>query len=71
MDKLTGQQREVLKFAKAYTKKHGMPPTRKEISASFGWKSWNSAQCHLEALKTKGYIDILPGKLSRGIMFLK
>ena len=64
-------QRQVFDFVKMYAKKHGMPPTRAEICTGFGWKSWNAAQQHIAAIAAKGYIRILPGKVSRGITILK
>ena len=71
MQALTQTQKEVFAFLKSYASKYGMPPTRKEISKGFGWSSWNSAQCHLKAIASKGYIRLLDGKVSRGIIILK
>lgn len=71
MDELTPKQREVFKFLKAYAKANGMPPTRSEIAAGFGWKSLNAAQQHLVLIARKGYIRLSEGSKSRGIAFLK
>ena len=71
MNNLTGQQREVLKFVKAYAKANGMPPTRMEIAQGFGWKSANAAQQHLILIERKGYIKLLDKGKSRGIAILK
>ena len=71
MNILTKQQRKVLDFVKQDTKKNGMPPTRREISTSFGWASVNAAHQHLMALERKGYIKLLNGGKSRGIVVLK
>ena len=71
MDNLTATQAKVFKFVKSYANKHGMPPTRKEICNGFGWASYNAAQGHIAALHRKGYLRMLGGKLSRGIVILK
>ena len=43
-----------------------MPPTRAEISATFGFRSPNAAEEHLRALERKGAIEISSGT-ARGI----
>ena len=45
---------------------NGYPPTRSEISKTFGFKSPNAAEDHLKALKKKGVLDLAAGT-SRGI----
>lgn len=50
MTTMTKRQAEVLEFIKDYRREFGMPPTRAEIAASFGWASANAAECHIQAL---------------------
>ena len=66
MYELTNAQRKVLDMIRAYTKEHGYPPSRLNICTALGFSSPNAAQCHLDALKRKGFIDIDKG-VSRGI----
>jgi len=67
---LTKQQKKVFGFLKAFQKKHGYSPTRKEIASHFGWSGNNAAQCHLIPLAHKGAIR-LAGNVARGIVLLK
>jgi SOS-response transcriptional repressor LexA len=41
---LTARQEEVLDFIEDFITREKMPPTRAEICAHFGWKSWNAAE---------------------------
>ena len=66
MEEPTKMQKKVLAFLKSYLEKEGMPPTRNEISANFGWKSATAAQCHLKLLEKKGLISMTKRK-SRAI----
>lgn len=66
MSELSPRQREVLKFIQDYLTESGMPPTRAEIAAAFGFKSPNAAEEHIRALQRKGVLDLIPGA-SRGI----
>ena len=70
MKNLTTRQSEILSFISEVISNEGMPPTRKEISLKFGFKSANSAEEHLKALDKKGYIDLRCGT-SRGISIKK
>ncbi len=63
---LTPRQAEILDFIRRHAAETGMPPTRAEISAAFGFRSPNAAEGHLRALARKGVIELLPGA-SRGI----
>jgi repressor LexA len=65
MKDLTQRQRRVLEFLKDYTKKHGYPPTVREIGQHFT-VLWAAARGHLKALERKGFIRLHPSK-SRGI----
>jgi repressor LexA len=66
MIELTPRQRQILKLIQQSIAENGMPPTRAEIAAEFGFKSANAAEEHLRALQRKGVIDLIPGA-SRGI----
>lgn len=70
MEKLTRRQEEILALIKQYIAKSGMPPTRKDIADTFGFKSPNAAEEHLRALERKGMIEMVPGA-SRGIRLLE
>ena len=63
--KLTWRQSQVLAYIREHQREHGMPPTRKEIAAFFGWSSINAAQEHINALRRKGAITTK--HLARGI----
>lgn len=63
---LTKRQREVLRFISEHIDKEGLPPTRAELSARFGFRSPNAAESHLRALDSKGVIQLERGR-SRGI----
>ncbi|MBL8376979.1 MAG: transcriptional repressor LexA [Burkholderiales bacterium] len=63
---LTSRQSEILDFIRDTVKRTGLPPTRAEISATFGFRSPNAAEEHLRALARKGAIEIASGT-ARGI----
>lgn len=65
MKELTRKQRKVLEFLTSYTKKHGYPPTIREIGEHFGF-FWTAARGFLQSLERKGFIKINPTK-SRGV----
>lgn len=60
-----GQQR-VLDFVRAHIRRHGFPPTYREIGDALGFASPNAARRHLDALQRKGAIE-LPAHTARGI----
>lgn len=66
--KLTDKQWEVLQFLKLFIERRGIPPTRHELADAFEWKSVNAADQHLRLIEKKGYIRLLKGKVSRGIV---
>ena len=66
MKELTRRQSEILSFIQEFIEDNGMPPTRAEIAKALGFKSVNSAEEHLKALKRKQVIELIPGA-SRGI----
>jgi repressor LexA len=63
---LTARQADILEFIRRRIRDGGLPPTRAEIVAAFGFRSPNAAEEHLRALARKGVIQLLPGA-SRGI----
>lgn len=66
---LTRRQQEILTFIRERIAADGMPPTRAEISAAFGFASPNAAESHLRALAQKGVIRLESG-FARGIRLL-
>lgn len=66
METLTRRQAEILEMIRTWIDEQGAPPTRAEISRSFGFRSPNAAESHLRALARKGAIE-LQGGTSRGI----
>lgn len=66
METLTTRQAEILTLIRETLHETGMPSTRAEIAAAFGFRSANAAEGHLKALARKGAIELLPGS-SRGI----
>lgn len=69
MNTLTASQSRVVAFIRAFVKRNGYPPTRKEIAEKFGWASINSVVQQLGLIEKKGYIKLTPG-ISRGIVVL-
>ena len=66
MDELTDKQQKILDFIRRNIESEGMPPTRAEIQAAFGFSSPNAAQEHLRNLAKRGAIELVEGA-SRGI----
>jgi repressor LexA len=66
---LTLRQQQILDLIRDRIEAAGLPPTRAEIAAAFGFRSPNAAEQHLRALARKGVIELLPGS-SRGIRLL-
>ena len=69
MKKLTDRQRETLDEIRAYRRRHGFPPSRKELSERLGLSHPSSVDVHLTALPTKGWIE-LRRDAKRGIRLL-
>ena len=67
MKGLTALQASVLAFIDTYLAQHGIPPTTREITRAFGWRSQTAAVHKLEALEAKGLIKRMPGA-ARGIV---
>src|SRR5262245_33696463 len=56
MRELTGRQREVLEFVRAFSERHGVPPAVREIGQRFGFTA-RAAFDHLKALERKGMLE--------------
>jgi repressor LexA len=69
LDRLTEKQATVLEFLRWFIGANGYPPTLRDLCKRFRWSSPNAASDHLQALKAKGAIAIVPG-VSRGIRVL-
>ncbi|MFZ1080452.1 MAG: transcriptional repressor LexA [Candidatus Kryptoniota bacterium] len=66
METMTKRQEKVLKFIQSHYKKHGYPPTIREIGGHIGTKWSHGVERHLQALERKGHIMRTRDK-SRGI----
>ncbi len=59
-------QSKILAFIEEYTRKHGRPPTNREIGAKVQIHSTGHVDYHLTVLERRGYI-VRERKMSRGI----
>lgn len=66
METLTERQQQVLAYLTDTIRQTGRPPTLREMTAHFGWRSDNSARQHLRLLRQKGAIEYDEG-IARGI----
>lgn len=66
MKKLTARQAQILGYIRGHVDATGMPPTRAEISAHFGFASASVADNHLRLIARKGEIELVKGS-ARGI----
>ena len=68
MRELTARQRDVLNFIRAFTSRHGVPPTVREIGEKFRVTP-RAAFDHLRALERKGMLQRRagPGRTARGL----
>jgi repressor LexA len=62
INELTKRQRQILDFIQSIQLVGDVPPTLREISAHFGFKSSKAATDHVAALKRKGFIASEAGK---------
>lgn len=69
MNELTERQAEILEYVRQSLRDKGAPPTRADISQTFGFSSPNAAERHLRAIEAKGYIELVSGS-ARGIRLL-
>ena len=56
------KQAEILEFLTEFTKKHGYPPSVREICAAVNLKSPSTAHSHLRKIEAAGLISIDPNK---------
>jgi SOS-response transcriptional repressor LexA len=67
---LTRQQERVFRFIFESTMRAGYQPSYVEVAYHFGWGNRTATQCHVLALRQKGYIG--PGtNESRALRLLK
>jgi repressor LexA len=68
MRELTARQRDVLSFIRAFTGRHGVPPTVREIGGKFHVTP-RAAFDHLRALERKGMLQrrTAPGRTARAL----
>jgi repressor LexA len=62
MTDLTARQRQVLEFIDAEVRRHGYPPSVREIGEAVGLSSSSTVHAHLAALQDKGYLVRDPAK---------
>jgi SOS-response transcriptional repressor LexA len=62
MKTLTEQQGRVLGFVEDHIRRHGYPPTLREIGEAVGLANVNAVRGHLDALQRKGYVVKDPDK---------
>lgn len=63
---LPPRQQEVFDLLLTYTKKHGYPPTNREMADLIGLRSANAIAEHVRALERKGLVSVARG-IARGI----
>jgi len=52
----TDKERDLLLFIRGYRRRHGYPPTMREMAIAIGWASTTSVVVHLNKLQELGYI---------------
>lgn len=57
-DMLTERQFQVLCAIREYIEENGYPPTIRELSEVVGTSSTSTVHSHLNALRTKGFLEI-------------
>lgn len=69
MLKMTEKQKKIMEYLRDYIQENTMPPTVREITEHFGFKSPKATQDHVKALASKGYINREDG-IARGIQII-
>jgi repressor LexA len=54
---LTERQKAILDFFAEFQRRHGYPPTHREIRDRFGYTSYGTVHKHLRLLREKGYLS--------------
>ena len=67
MRPLTEKQRQLLMFIHGHIRRHGYPPTLREMAEHYGVRSPNAINDRLKALERKGYLKRQGGLKSRAI----
>lgn len=67
-DRLALTQSAVLHFMRNFQQRNGSMPTRVDIAAHFDWRSPHAAECHVQAIRSRGFIETVPGR-ARGLTF--
>ncbi|QBB72584.1 transcriptional repressor LexA [Pseudolysobacter antarcticus] len=70
MDNLTDKQQAILDFIRSTIAANGYPPSNAEIADAFGLRERATVRQHLQALQTKGAIEISPG-IARGLRLVE
>lgn len=63
MESLTARQQQVLEFVEDHIRRHGFPPTLREIGKALGLPNVNAVRGHVEALEKKAYLVKDPDKV--------
>ena len=58
---MTGPQAKILGFIIDWIASRGFPPTVREISRAFGWKTTANVHQHLERMERDGLVTRQPG----------
>lgn len=61
MDQGVEQRKLILRFVKAYVKKHGYSPSMDEIAEQLGYASKTTARYHVRILVDQGKLAYTPG----------
>lgn len=60
------RQQQILRLIERHIERHGLPPTRAELTTALGLRNRQGIDQHLRALARKGLIQLKPG-IARGI----
>lgn len=58
---MTGPQAKILGFVIDWIAARGFPPTVREISTAFRWKTTSNVQQHIERMQRDGLVTRQPG----------
>ena len=56
------RRRAILRFVRAYVKKHGFAPSIAEVAEGVGLASKTAVRYHLETLRREGWVSWVDGK---------
>jgi SOS-response transcriptional repressor LexA len=69
-DGLTLKQERVFRWIFEETMRRGFQPSFIEVAEHFGWTNRNATQCHVNALRLKGYVGASTSE-SRALRLLR